>query len=132
TPTATATATPSPLLILAGAGEPGYAVNIFGPNAVTVGQGSIVTFKGGWLEPHTVSMVPAGQAPPAIGSPAEDIPSNPGSIPAIDGTKFVNSGLLFQTVPPGAPFLPQFQASFPNLGTFPLVCLLHPGMGVNV
>jgi plastocyanin len=119
-------------VVLVGAGEPGYSVNLFGVNAVTVSQGTTVTFRGNWIEPHTVTFVPAGQQPPPPGSPSESVPTHPGQVPSITGSQLVNSGFVIQNAPAGAPVFAQFQASFPNTGSFPLLCLLHPGMTVNV
>ena len=88
TPTATPTTTATPSVfnptILNGSGETGYAVNLFGPPAVTVAAGTTITFKGNWIEPHTITYVPAGQQPPPLGSPQEEQPTDPGRVPAID------------------------------------------------
>jgi plastocyanin len=110
-------------------------VNLYGsknPNAITVAQGTTVTFRGNWLEPHTVTFVPAGQPVPPPGSPDEAVPTHPGQVPAINGSTFVNSGFIIQNAPPGAPVVAQFQASFPNSGAFPFLCILHPGMAGTV
>jgi plastocyanin len=111
-------------VIQAGAGEPGYAVNLFGPNAVTIPVGGTVTFKSGWLEPHTVTFL-GGAATPAPSDPKAPVPTNPGQVVAYDGTTFLNSGFI--TSRDAA-----FQVSFPKAGTYPFICIIHPGMAGTV
>jgi plastocyanin len=42
-------------VVLVGQASHGYSVNQFGPKTLTVAQGATVTFRGNWLEPHTVT-----------------------------------------------------------------------------
>jgi plastocyanin len=130
TPTPTPTAVPGPV-VLVGSGEPGYSVNRFGPTALTVAQGTTVTFRANWLEPHTVTF-PGTEANPAPDDARAPIPTFPGTVPAYDGTKFTNSGFVIQGAPPGAPVFASFQMSFSKTGTFPFLCILHPGMNGTV
>jgi plastocyanin len=62
TPAPSATPAASAVVVQAGSGEAGYAVNLFGPNKVTVPVGATVGFKTAWFEPHTVTFPVA--APP--------------------------------------------------------------------
>lgn len=129
TPTPTAAA--SGPVILVGSGEPGYSVNQFGPKTLTVAQGATVTFRANWLEPHTVTF-PGPEANPAPDDARATVPTFPGMVPAYDGTKFTNSGFLIQGAPPGAPVFGSFQVSFSKTGTYPFLCIIHPGMNGTV
>lgn len=124
----TPTPTPAPAsgpVVLVGAGEPGYSVNQFGPKAITVAQGSTITFRANWLEPHTVTFIGA-EPTPAPNDARATIPTFPGVIPAYDGTAFTNSGFLIQGAPPGAPVADSFRVSFPKTGSYPFLCIIHP------
>lgn len=123
--TPTPTTTPTPLVVLAGAGEPGYAVNQFGPAALTVTTGSTVSFKANWLEPHTVTFL-GGSPRPTPADPKAPVPSNPGQLVAYDGTKYLSSGFI--TPRDAQPF----QVLFPKAGTYPFLCIIHPGMDGTV
>jgi plastocyanin len=75
--------------IKVGAGEPGYAINMFGPNEVIVAKGTTVTFAPTWPEPHTVTFPGPKQLPP----PSDDsapVPTNPGTVVAYDGGTYVS------------------------------------------
>src|SRR3954451_11404178 len=88
-PTRPATATPAAapsLVVLAGAGEPGDAVNQYGPAARAVPTGATVSFKSNWLEPHTVTFL-GGSPRPTPADPKAPVPTNPGEVVAYDGTK---------------------------------------------
>jgi plastocyanin len=127
TPTPTATATPTPVspVVLVGAGEPGYSVNLYGSSSVTVAQGTTVSFRPNWLEPHTVSFVPAGAPMPSPEDPRAPAPTNPGQVVGYTGSTFLNSGFIVRG-------MPAFQVSFPQTGAFPFLCIIHPGMAGTV
>ena len=111
------------LTVATGAGEPGYAVNLFGTSKVTVAVGSTLTFKNGWLEPHTVTFSGSKPVPPPS-DPTAPVPTNPGKTVAFDGVTYLNSGFLLKDQ--------TFALSFPNKGTYPFVCIIHPGMNGSV
>jgi len=118
-------------VVLVGSGEPGYSVNLFGPKTITVAQGSTITFKSNWLEPHTVTFTGTEAMPrPDDARATTRIPAS--GTPAYDGTTFTNSGFLIQGAPPGAPVAASFNVSFPKTGTFPFLCIIHPGMNGTV
>ena len=123
--TPTPTAAPASLVVLAGAGEPGYAVNQFGPASLTVPTGATVSFKSNWLEPHTVTFL-GGSPRPTPADPKAPVPTNPGQAVAYDGTKYLSSGFI--TPRDAKPF----QVSFPKAGTYPFLCIIHPGMDGTV
>lgn len=80
--------------VLVGAGELGYAVNLFGGGNLTVRTGTTVTFKANWLEPHTVTFSAGAPIPPPSDSKAP-VPSNPGvPVQSYDGTKYLSSGFI--------------------------------------
>ncbi|MGE0226947.1 MAG: plastocyanin/azurin family copper-binding protein [Dehalococcoidia bacterium] len=111
--------------IAVGSGETGYAVNLFGAPEITVVKGTTVTFEAGWLEPHTVTF-PGTQAIPSPEDPNAAVPTHPGQVVEYDGTQFVNSGFIAS----GGTFgeNKSFQITFAKQGSFPYVCIIHPGM----
>lgn len=112
-----ANAEPATLVLRAGGGEPGYAVNEFLPENLVVTKGDTVTWEFDWFEPHSVTF---GQP---TGNPAA--PTHPGqAVVPYTGAEFVSSGLIFGT--PSAP--ETFSMQFNEFGTFPYVCILHPFM----
>ncbi len=102
------------LTLRAGAGETGYAVNVFLPPTTTVNVGDTLTWNFPWFEPHSVTF---GQ--PA-GDPSQ--PSHPGqTVVDYNGAGLVNSGLVFG---PG----PAFTVRFTAAGSYPYFCFIHPNM----
>ena len=124
TSTPTATATSTPLVVKVGSGEPGYAVNLYGPGAITVQTGSTLSFKGNWLEPHTVTFL-GGSPRPTPADPKAPVPTDPGKVVGYDGTKYLSSGFITSRDP-------AFSVSFPKAGTYPFLCIIHPGMDGTV
>lgn len=108
-----------------GSGEPGYAVNLFGAPDITVTKGTTVTFKAGWLEPHTVTF-PGNKSIPGPDDPNAAVPTNPGQVVQYDGTQYVSSGFIAS----GGAFgeAKSFQITFASQGAFPYACIIHPGM----
>lgn len=111
--------------ITVGSGEPGYAVNLFGAPEITVTKGTTVTFKAGWLEPHTVTF-PGNKGIPSPEDPTAAVPTHPGQVVEYDGTQYVNSGFIAS----GGAFgdAKSFQITFGKQGSFQYACIIHPGM----
>ncbi len=108
-----AVAQSSTLVIRAGAGESGYAINQFLPNAVTVQAGDTVTWEFEWFEPHSVTFGPIA------GDPSQ--PTH-GSGPFDYAGGFASSGLVFGN--PASP--PTFSMTFTQPGTYTYDCIIHP------
>ncbi len=108
----------STITVKVGAGEPGYAVNLFAPGAVYIQPGDTVKWTFPWVEPHSVTFgVPAGDPSVLVG----------GATPSFEGTTFISSGLVFG----GAPGT-DYSVSFPKKGSYAYFCILHPGMTGSV
>ena len=89
----------------------------FGPESITIDAGdSIVYHVGSGVggDAHTVAFVPRGMPIPSPGNPQDLAPAG-GNV--VDGTHFVNSGIVVggQT----------FTLHFPRAGTFRILCLFH-------
>jgi len=97
----------------------------FYPDAITIDAGDSIKYRvasGSGGDAHTISFVPSGQP-----VPAPDDPNNlaPAGGTTVDGSHFVNSGLLL-----GGQF---FTLHFPKAGTYKILCLFHePAMIMNV
>lgn len=97
----------------------------FFPSSITINAGDAITYRvasGGGGDPHTISFVPAGQKVPPPNDPNNVVPKG-GNV--IDGTTFVNSGIVFggQT----------FTLHFAKAGTYKIYCLFHePAMIMSV
>lgn len=112
-----------------GAVDPNHAFAIqdldFLPESITINAGDSIAFHvagGAGGDAHTVAFVPASMPVPPPGSPNN---LSPAGGTTVDGTKFVNSGILFggQT----------FTLHFPTPGTFRILCLFHePAMVMSV
>ncbi len=108
----------------AGEGEPGYSVNAFLPQDVTVHTGDSVTWAFGWYEPHMI-VLDNGLTPEDLANepPADVSPF------VFDGIrKYVYSGTIF-----GDPASPTtFTIQFQKAGDYHIECLIHPGMTGSV
>ena len=103
------------LKVRAGAGETGYAVNIFLPTATYIRAGDTITWTFTWDEPHTVT----------FGQPQGDPTVGDGSTSATyDGTGVVNSGFVV----PGPDGPGTYSVKFTKEGTFDYYCAIHPLM----
>jgi plastocyanin len=103
------------ITVKVGTGAPGYAVNLFGPEAVYVQPGDTVDFVFDWFEPHSVTFgQPTGDPSVLVG----------GDNPSYDGSSFISSGLIFAD--PAAPTT--YSVTFPDKGSFEYFCILHPLM----
>lgn len=104
---------PATYVVRAGDGEPGFSVDLFLPDSVTIMTGDTVQWNFPWLEPHTVTMGPVTGNPAAPTHPGEEVVD-------FDGTNFISSGLVLG----GA----QLKVRFTTPGTFEYFCLIHPFM----
>jgi plastocyanin len=111
----------------------------FYPQNVTIHVGDAVQWVGGF---HTVTFgppsllthlqesfivpVPQTSGPPLLTlNPQVALPSGGTTF---SGKGFVNSGILPLTLPPGSTAPASFTLTFTKAGTYPYVCLVHPGM----
>ena len=110
-----------------GASHDSYALQDldFYPKSITIDAGDSVAYtlaSGGGGDAQTISFVPPGQKIPSPADPADLVPAGGTTI---DGTKFVNSGLLLggQT----------FTLKFAKAGTYTILSLFHgPAMAITV
>jgi plastocyanin len=104
--------------------DPNIAVLEYLPDSIKVAKGTKVTWQIAGPEPHSITFVPPGTAPPST----ETDPSlfGPSGTPTdYDGTTLVNSGV----VPLGnATGVQKFTMSFATTGTYTYYCVLHPNM----
>jgi len=111
---------PGAVSVLAGTTDPRDAaitVLEYLPESVTVMVGSTVEWRFPGPEPHSVTFLPEGQAPPA-----------PGSAPAPATAPFDGSTLVTSGVVAGGGASEPFEVSFAKAGTYTYVCLVHPLM----
>jgi plastocyanin len=105
----------APLVIRAGDGEPGYAINAFLPASFTVPVGATVRWQFPWFEPHSVTFGQAQSgAPPSTPSPA-----------TYDGSGFVTSDLTFGPAK-------SYDVVFTKPGAYAYRCVIHPSMSGTV
>jgi plastocyanin len=119
TASGTATAQATGPTIVVGSGETGYAINLFGPDEVTVQVGTTLNFESSWPEPHTVTFPGSEELPPPS-DPNAAVPTHPAEVVEYEGTEYVSSGFIF----PGT----TFQITMAAEGSFPFACIIHPGM----
>ena len=116
-----------------GGGAGGVAVETFRPATIFVHPGDTVEWVNPYEEIHTVTFVaPGGEVPalivplgppPAAGPPTlifNPEAAFPTTEAEYDGTAFANSGILNKG--------DTFALTFPELGSFSYLCILHPGM----
>lgn len=124
--TSTSLKVPDGIVVGAGINDPGdanVAVLEFLPEKITVAVGTDVTWEWNGTEPHSVTFVPEGEAPPDV----EKDPTAGDPVPPtgpIDGTALVSSGLLPAGPTPAEPVT----SSFAKAGTYSYLCLIHPTM----
>ncbi|MGD9932877.1 MAG: plastocyanin/azurin family copper-binding protein, partial [Dehalococcoidia bacterium] len=99
------------VVVRAGDGEDGYAINAFLPASFTVAAGTTVRWEFPWFEPHTVT----------FGSPQTGAPQSTPSGSDYTGTGFHTSDLTFG---PGK----SYDVRFPEAGVFPFYCVTHAEM----
>lgn len=83
----------------------------FYPNSITIDEGDTVTWRDSTAEPHTVSIPPPGQMPPA------GPPQAPVGGATFDGSAYVSSGFM----QPGV----AYSVKFTKAGTYTYYCLIH-------
>jgi plastocyanin len=108
--------------------DQGWQAQAFFPGVLTINEGDSVVWTMNANFVHTVSflsgaerppdVVPAGDGERMMQNPAGAFPSGG---PTYDGTGLTNSGVLQGT---GA----NYTLTFSQAGTYPYLCLLHPGM----
>ena len=98
----------------AGNGEPGYAVNAFLPDSITITTGTTVSWQFPWIEPHTITFGTVTATTKPSPSPA-----------TYDGTGVLTSDLTFGN-PNGS--VPPFEVKFTKAGSFKYSCEIHPFM----
>jgi plastocyanin len=108
--------------VTAGWGDKIVAVNRFSPKKIAVKVGETVAWKlGSPYEPHTVTFESPFQSPEDEGVPA------PGGIPPRGkyAGGFAHSGIFGPK-----PAFPSdsYSLTFTKVGTYPYICVLHPGM----
>jgi hypothetical protein len=82
------------------------------------------------LQQSFIVPVPQTSGPPLLTlNPRVALPSGGTTY---SGTGFVNSGILPLTLPPGSTAPPSFTLTFTKAGTYPYVCLVHPGMDATI
>jgi plastocyanin len=125
--TTTTAAPPDRIEVKAGINDPNdstIAVLQYLPGKVTVDVGSTVTWSwDGTIEPHSVTFLAPGQTLPEPGSDPSLFLPTPATGP-IDGTTFVNSGLL----PLGPQRVEPLTLEFDTPGTYSYFCVIHPQM----
>jgi plastocyanin len=125
--TTTTNAPPNKIEVKAGINDPNdrtIAVLQYLPAKVTVEAGTPVTWT--WdetIEPHSVTFLAPGQTLPEPGSDPSLFLPTPATGP-IDGTSFVNSGLL----PLGTARVQPLTLEFDTPGTYSYFCVIHPQM----
>lgn len=110
-PSAVSRAQQPGLVVRAGDGEDGYAINTFLPASFTVASGTTVRWEFPWFEPHTVTF-----GVPQTGAP-EETPSGTDYL----GSGFHTSQLIFG---PGK----HYDVRFPVAGVFDYYCITHAEM----
>jgi plastocyanin len=120
TPAEQASAQDPDIVVTAGDGETGYAVNAFLPGTVTIMEGESISWAFPWFEPHIV----------AFGTPPDGAaPSAPGTEWPNDSPGYVVSDIIFGN--PGNP--PTFgPIVFPEAGSYAYFCPIHPQMTATV
>lgn len=121
------------LALVAGVGQGTIAGQAYMPGAVTIGVGDSITITIDSDDPHTITMgegpadippfawpVSGFEAPPADAPPPYDL----GTV-STDGTDFINTSIL-----PGVGSSATIQFTAP--GTFPVFCVIHPGMQAEI
>jgi len=112
--------------VMASVGDKVVTINKFFPVRLSIKAGDMVVWKDGSLyDPHTVTFESPFAGPEA---PGVFVPGGTKIGSSYTGG-FSNSGFFGPK-----PFFPAqtFSLKFPKAGTYPYVCVLHPGMGGQV
>ncbi len=100
------------IVIRNGDGEPGYTVNAFLPQEITVSTGTTVRWEFPFGEPHSTT----------FGEPGPETPSGAD----FDGTENVNSGVIFGGEGQS------WELNFVEAGEFEFHCIIHPFQTMTV
>jgi plastocyanin len=121
-PVASADSTATHWHVTVGAQSPdmGIQVSTYFPNDITIDAGDSVTWTSQTAEPHTITFLAGGQAPP------EDPFSPPAGGSNYSGSGYFNSGPIIGAPAPG--FLQSYTLTFSQPGTYAYICLFHPFM----
>jgi plastocyanin len=103
----------------AGGGENGIAVNVFRPDHITVNFGDTVEWLNPYEEPHTLSYLLDGPPPEDVAAPL-----NPDAAISFDGSEAYSSGFFVKDQ--------SVSVTFTAVGEFTFICIIHPGMEVDV
>jgi plastocyanin len=128
TPSASSTVPTTEISMRAGLNDPSdvtVAVLAYLPSAITVSQGTTVSWTITGPEPHSVTFLPPGQTMPSPESPEGEklfAPTPPTG--SYDGKSLVNSGLI----PLGPQAAPPFKVKFDTPGLYQFACVIHPQM----
>ena len=98
--------------------DKGVQALAFLPNEIWIHAGESITWTFPANEPHSVTFLKPGQVRPTASA---GCPGTTADGSAFDGSACVNSGLIGTT---GT----TYTVTFPNLGNYKLVCLLHANM----
>jgi plastocyanin len=101
-----------------GGGANGVSVELFLPTSITVQQGDTITWTNPYIEPHTLTYLTGGA------TFEFDEVANVSAAAAFNGTKAFSSGFVVE----GG----SFSVTFTTQGAFKFICLIHPGMAVDV
>ena len=138
----------------AGGGRAGISVDMFRPSTIFVTPGDTIEWTNPYEEIHTVTYVPGTEkltgfqiaeqvpfiiplgpaplpgvapppGPPKLGiNPKVSTPAPASGVASVDGSAYVNSGVIGK----GA----TFSATFPKQGEYRFLCIVHPFMEVKV
>jgi plastocyanin len=95
-------------------------VSTYFPKDITIDAGDSVSWTSATAEPHTVTFLGTGQAPP------QDPFSPPAGSNTYSGQGYYNSGPLLGAPAPG--FIQSYTLTFDQPGTYTYICLFHPFM----
>jgi plastocyanin len=104
-----------------GGGAAGVAVELFRPDNVVVNVGDTIAFSNTYEEPHTVTYI---KNPADIAPGLEGFSTPLGTPSAFNGAATLNSGLLEKGQ--------TFSVTFASGGAYHFLCLLHPGMKIDI
>ena len=102
-----------------GGGRDGIAIEQYFPGEIYVEAGDTVDWVNPYIEPHTITYLHGSDQYPDFESPA-----NVESTAAFDGSQSFTSGFVVKDA--------HFSVTFTNLGKYTFLCLIHPGMAVDV
>jgi plastocyanin len=102
-----------------GGGRAGISPELFIPDKAYVHQGDTVVWKNPYEEPHTLTYLL-----PGVAFPEFEAPANVEAAASFNGTQAFTSGFILKDM--------SFSVKFASLGAYTFICLIHPGMQVEV